>query len=282
MVFGRDAARALLPLDGEAARLLGGRLRGFVSAPGNDRPDRRMQLLFVNGRLLRSSLLSGAWTSGYATYTMIGRHAVRRALSRFGARASRPQRASDQERRAAAICQSSLRRRPPHDRSHAVGSRQVARGGTRSAPAKRRCFLFAPPQALPLRVLTQLNRTFILASDGESLLLVDQHAAHERIAYEAIVASRAQRRVERAAAGTADLGAGRRAQCGAGRRAGGAARRRLRDRAVWRTDVSHRCDAGRLRFATVRCRRLFSTTLPRTQSSAASANESGRRWPAIP
>ncbi len=40
-----------------------------------------------------------------------------------------------------------------------------------------------------MRVLTQLNRTFILATDGDSLLLVDQHAAHERIAYEAIVAA---------------------------------------------------------------------------------------------
>src|SRR5579871_2758993 len=37
-----------------------------------------------------------------------------------------------------------------------------------------------------LRVLAQLHRTFILASDGEGLLLIDQHAAHERIAYEAI------------------------------------------------------------------------------------------------
>jgi DNA mismatch repair protein MutL len=38
-----------------------------------------------------------------------------------------------------------------------------------------------------LRVLAQIHRTYILASDGESLLLVDQHAAHERIAYESIV-----------------------------------------------------------------------------------------------
>jgi DNA mismatch repair ATPase MutL len=37
MVFGRDAARALLPLDGAAARLLDGRLRGFRQCPGNDR-----------------------------------------------------------------------------------------------------------------------------------------------------------------------------------------------------------------------------------------------------
>jgi DNA mismatch repair protein MutL len=40
-----------------------------------------------------------------------------------------------------------------------------------------------------LRVLSQLDRTYILAADGESLLLVDQHAAHERIAYEAIRAA---------------------------------------------------------------------------------------------
>jgi DNA mismatch repair protein MutL len=41
-------------------------------------------------------------------------------------------------------------------------------------------------------VLAQLNRTFILATDGDALLLVDQHAAHERIAYEAIVAAGAE------------------------------------------------------------------------------------------
>jgi DNA mismatch repair protein MutL len=38
-----------------------------------------------------------------------------------------------------------------------------------------------------LRVLAQLDNTFILASDGRALVLVDQHAAHERIAYEKIV-----------------------------------------------------------------------------------------------
>ena len=64
----------MLSLQDEASRMLDGGLRGFISAPGDDRPDRRMQLLFVNGRLLRSTLLAGAWTSGYATYAMIGRH----------------------------------------------------------------------------------------------------------------------------------------------------------------------------------------------------------------
>src|SRR3984957_17819552 len=74
MVFGAQAAKTLLPLRADSARMLDGELRGFVSAPGHDRPDRRMQLLFVNGRLLRSALLAGAWTSGYSTFAMLGRH----------------------------------------------------------------------------------------------------------------------------------------------------------------------------------------------------------------
>ncbi len=74
MVFGTQAAKTLLPLCTDSARMLDGELRGFVSAPGHDRPDRKMQLLFVNGRLVRSAPVAGAWTSGYSTFTMIGRH----------------------------------------------------------------------------------------------------------------------------------------------------------------------------------------------------------------
>ncbi len=44
------------------------------ASPGADRADRRMQLLFVNGRLLRSTLLAGAWTSAYSTFALSGRH----------------------------------------------------------------------------------------------------------------------------------------------------------------------------------------------------------------
>jgi len=32
-----------------------------------------MQLLFINGRLLRSTLLAGAWTAGYSTFVMTQR-----------------------------------------------------------------------------------------------------------------------------------------------------------------------------------------------------------------
>jgi DNA mismatch repair protein MutL len=43
-----------------------------------------------------------------------------------------------------------------------------------------------PQRPAELRILAQLDDTFILATDGNALVLVDQHAAHERVAFEAI------------------------------------------------------------------------------------------------
>jgi len=212
MVFGREAARALLPLDPAGARSLDGALRGYISEPGSDRGDRRMQLLFVNGRLLRSTLLAGAWTAGYATFAMTGRHpygalmlelppdhvdpnvhptksdvrlrygtqvfdAVRRALS-----------STLQAHAAARFVQHAV---PGVSLAPPNGAASVARSdslfGESGADGE------AAPARAAMRVLGQVDCTYILASDGESLLLVDQHAAHERIAYESIVA-RAQER----------------------------------------------------------------------------------------
>jgi DNA mismatch repair protein MutL len=215
MVFGRDAANALIPLDPAAARTLDGSLRGFVSAPGSDRADRRMQMLFVNGRLLRSTLLAGAWTAGYATYAMIGRHPygvlmldlppdhvdpnVHPTKSdvrlRFGSQVF------DAVRRAlAATLQAHAGKRfREHVAPAAAGVSLAPPGIDTSLPHVESLFsrfahgepALGRADEVPrrrMRVMGQIDRTYILASDGESLLLVDQHAAHERIAYETIVA----------------------------------------------------------------------------------------------
>ncbi|HEY6326180.1 MAG TPA: DNA mismatch repair endonuclease MutL [Candidatus Cybelea sp.] len=189
MVFGRQAVQTLLPLDGSAARTLEGSVSGYISAPGYDRPDRRMQLLFVNGRLLRSSLLAGAWTSGYSTFAMLGRHpygVLQLTLPAGNVDANVHPTKSDVRLRYSSQVFDSVRR------SIAATLGGHARGRfaqyTEAEPAPS--ISFAPAAADGgVRVLAQLHRTFILASDGEALLLVDQHAAHERIAYEAIAAS---------------------------------------------------------------------------------------------
>ncbi|MGC1380287.1 MAG: DNA mismatch repair endonuclease MutL [Candidatus Baltobacteraceae bacterium] len=212
MVFGRQAAEPLLPLRGEAARVLDGRLRGYVSAPGHDRPDRRMQLLFVNGRLLRSLLLAGAWTSGYSTFAMVGRHPYGALFLDLPPDQVDPNvhpTKSDVRLRHATQVFDAVRRTIAETlNEHARGRLREHTGAAALSPAPpvesayRSESLFGSdgdgdvererPEGT--RVLEQLNRTFILASDGDALLLVDQHAAHERIAYEAIVAAARERR----------------------------------------------------------------------------------------
>jgi DNA mismatch repair protein MutL len=215
MVFGRQAAETLLPLEGAAARTLDGRLSGFVSAPGHDRPDRRMQLLFVNGRLLRSALLAGAWTSGYSTFAMLGRHpygVVFLALppehvdpnvhpTKSEVRLRYGSQVFDAVRRTIAATLSDHAK--TRARQHTAGATNPSLSfAPDTSPSGERAGESLPLVGVEtaadrsggrLHVLAQLHRTFILASDGDALLLVDQHAAHERIAYESIVAAAANR-----------------------------------------------------------------------------------------
>jgi DNA mismatch repair protein MutL len=51
------------------------------------------------------------------------------------------------------------------------------------------------PAGMP-RVLGQHRNTYIVASDGEELLLVDQHTAHERVRFEGVLAALETRTVE--------------------------------------------------------------------------------------
>ncbi len=206
MVFGREAAATLIPLEPDAARMLDGNVRGFISAPGHDRGDRRMQLLFVNGRLLRSTLLAGAWTSGYATFAMIGRQPYGVLMLDLPPEHVDPNvhpTKSDVRLRFGTQVFDAVRRAMASTLHHHATARFVDAAGATSVSAAPAGIdtslshvqsLFETPLGDPsdvpghrTRVLAQLHRTYILASDGEGLLLVDQHAAHERIAYESIV-----------------------------------------------------------------------------------------------
>ena len=218
-VFGPAVARELLALDGAPVEGATTRVRGYVSAPGVDRPDRRMQLLFVNGRLLRSTLLAGAWSAGYATFALANRQPLGVLFvdlppdqvdpnvhpTKSDVRLRHPEAVHDAVRRAigATLARHAAARMreavsfAPASRAQANGSADAAAfdapafdwNGTRDAGAAA----FAAEAPAPeLSILAQLDDTFVLATDGSALVLVDQHAAHERVAFEAI-AERARR-----------------------------------------------------------------------------------------
>jgi DNA mismatch repair protein MutL len=203
MVFGKAAAQTLLPIDSRCAPELQGTLSGYISAPGNDRPDRRMQLLFVNGRLLRSTLLAGAWTAGYSTFAMAGRQpygVLFLTLPADHVDANVHPTKSDVRLRYGHHVVNCVKRAIASTlRNHATGRFRdavtiSAAPQSIDAGLARLQTLFEDSPNRPaaqdgLRVLAQLDNTFIVATDGTALVLVDQHAAHERIAYERILAS---------------------------------------------------------------------------------------------
>jgi DNA mismatch repair protein MutL len=188
---------------------------GWISTPGDDRPDRRAQILFVNGRLLRSTLLSGAWTGAYRTFAMTGRypygvlfvdvapdevdpnvHPTKSDVRlRFGERVNavvREAMVSALRAAATARLERSISFAPASDREGV----SAAHGHAVSAPEWSGSFVEATTPPTGLRVLAQVDRTFILATDGDAVVLIDQHAAHERVVYEELMTN-----VERAAPG---------------------------------------------------------------------------------
>jgi DNA mismatch repair protein MutL len=202
-VFGLAAARSLLALRAGASDAA--RVSGFVSTPGIDRADRRMQLLFVNGRLLRSSLLAGAWSAAYASFALVGRQPFGVLFldvppdqvdpnvhpTKSDVRLRNPEAVGDAVRRAIAATLSANASARMRD---ALSFAPPAAGEAASESYRPAAFAWTsdgeqpgrPPEPPTLRILAQLDATYILATDGSALVLVDQHAAHERIAYESI------------------------------------------------------------------------------------------------
>jgi DNA mismatch repair protein MutL len=218
-VFGATYADDLAPVEGGQAWV---KVRGFARPPSSavTRPSQR---LFVNGRAVRDRAIARAVTEAYRatgvrdprpevllfvdvplhmvdvnvhpaktevrfaearTVWAAVEQAVRQALA-AGARRSAPRVAlSGDVSATAAVAVTS---------AYGAGFRP---GGASLAadaewPTEPMVGEPLPPPALleaaPPTVLGQHRHTYIVVTDGEDLILVDQHTAHERVRFEAIV-----------------------------------------------------------------------------------------------
>ncbi|MDR1002171.1 MAG: DNA mismatch repair endonuclease MutL [Oscillospiraceae bacterium] len=70
-VFGREFAAGLLPVSYSHS---GVSVRGYISKPVNARPNRSMQVFFINGRYVRSKTMQAALEEGCKGAVMIGKY----------------------------------------------------------------------------------------------------------------------------------------------------------------------------------------------------------------
>jgi len=210
----------------ELVRVEGGvdwaRVDGFVSRPDGRSSGRPEVRLFVNGRAVRDRALAKALAEGYRAagaadcrgraflFVEAPHHLVDVNVhpAKTEVRFADPRTAWVAVERAVAAALSAGARGPAPradvsrievggerlpDASRAypatVGAAPlVGEGGP--APAS------LPAAGPPLTVIGQHRNTYILVSGGEDLVLVDQHTAHERVRYEALLQRMSARAVE--------------------------------------------------------------------------------------
>jgi DNA mismatch repair protein MutL len=219
-IVGEDFAASAVEVRSESARL---RIAGLAAAPGFTRPNREAQFLFVNGRFVRDRVAAHAIREAYADVLHHDRHPayvlfleIDPALVDVNVH---PAKSEVRFRESSAVHQFVF-----HALSRALDTKIGAtenRGQTTrpaeqnkwsdpgqgvfamaqptaayetlfaAAVADERRLATSAPEAPPALgyALAQLHGVYILAQNAAGLVVVDMHAAHERIVYEGLKAA---------------------------------------------------------------------------------------------
>ncbi|MGE0540049.1 MAG: DNA mismatch repair endonuclease MutL [Dehalococcoidia bacterium] len=213
-VFGVAAAAQLLAVGGgDLDRIV--HVSGLVSPPDLSRPTRAGISVFVNGRWVQSRRLVYAIESAYETLLGSNRHPLAVIDVRLppeeldvNVHPTKAEVRFRDERAVFAAVQRAVRAvvagEAPVPQLAAfpavVGTSSDAEASTappqlwdiQQEPHPVAGDTPRPRPAVPLlRVIGQMGTTYIIAESAEGMYLIDQHAAHERVLYERILAQRA-------------------------------------------------------------------------------------------
>jgi len=207
-IYGPEVAQRMLEVERQNGPT---KVGGLITPPALTRSNRSYLSFFINRRWVHSPLLTRATEDAYRGLLMDGHHPI--AVISISLPAQEldvnihPTKAqikfcheqivyaSVQKAIGEALNRTPIASSRPMPFSVNSGQWQSPRMITDNEPT----FVVSQLAALELpvlRILGQLANTYIIAEGPDGLYLIDQHAAHERILYDRILAQRAQRDVE--------------------------------------------------------------------------------------
>jgi DNA mismatch repair protein MutL len=225
-LYGVDVSRQMLEIMADEE---GFKLTGFISPTALTRSNRREITFFVNGRWVQDTPLTSALLQAYHTLLMVGRYPLAIIfievppeevdVNVHPAKAEVRFRSPD---KAFSFVQRSTRRAllayapvpqlatqnlwspPPqpgqidpawglaHDFD---GQNHAQESGMQPAGADLQSTIYNPQSSIPsvplLRLIGQIGATYLVAEGPDGLYLIDQHAAHERVLFEKLMAQHA-------------------------------------------------------------------------------------------
>lgn len=215
VIYGPEFARKLLPVGLDRNGI---KVRGLAGRPVDALPRRDAQQVFVNGRLVQDRILSHALAEAYGNTTARdrqpavflfleldpGRVDVNVHPQKTEVRFARADEIHDALRDAVASALGHVTAVPSYTELRPGAYMEVAepRPTRTAADPATGASLSAPPReegrsderrAVPL---AQFRDSYVIAEDRDGLVLVDQHAAHERVLFERYLAQAEQNRVE--------------------------------------------------------------------------------------
>ncbi len=219
-IYGLQIAQAMLKIEKTAKE--GGltpAVSGYVSPPSLSRASRSYLSFFVNQRWIQSPLLARAVERAYEGLLGVGRYPI--AVINLSllpqsvdvnVHPTKREIRFSQEPVVFNTVYGTVRRTlmdkmplPEVELSHQPASVSAPEQQTPEVPVgeEKRSFSLplvppkAPPSGIPiLRVLGQVASTYVIAEGPDGLYLIDQHAAHERVLFEKILAQQAKEEVE--------------------------------------------------------------------------------------
>lgn len=227
-IYGTELAREMVPLELEAGTV---RIRGYIGKPAVARAQRSHQHVFVNGRPIRNRALTHALYDGYHTLLMVGRHPVCVIAieldpttvdvnvhpAKSEVRFTREWEIHNLLRRGVreALTDAGLLRADGAVPGQSDGGWPASPycsdfGGSSTLPqvgehvqgqlfAEHEDVALDEAERLPARIrpLGQIDQSYIVCDTEQGMLIIDQHALHERILYEQLAQKESERGVER-------------------------------------------------------------------------------------